>query len=119
MTMRLFALAAGLSLAAATPGFALTVQSAPPRPDVSQRLTPTDSRAAASVRLQDTFAGAGRPTMGSTFTGAPPTSYGTTTFGFGNVRTTVTSDPYYDRSWSNDRRDTPAPLSLSPYLPRR
>ena len=39
MTMRLFALAAGLSLATATSAFALTVQSAPPRPDVGQRLT--------------------------------------------------------------------------------
>ncbi|MBL8555262.1 MAG: hypothetical protein JNL41_13350 [Phenylobacterium sp.] len=119
MTMRLFAFAAGLSLATATSAFALTVQSAPPRPDVGQRLTPTDSRAASSMRLQDTFAGSGRPTMGSTFTGAPQAAYGTTSFGFGNVRTTITSDPYYDRSWSNDRRDTPAPLSLSPRLPRR
>jgi hypothetical protein len=116
--MRALVLAAGLAVVAATPSFALTVSSAPPRPDVSQHLTPTDSRVSAGPRLQDTFVGSGRPTVGSNFTGAPQSAYGTTSFGFGNVRATVTNEPR-DPRWSDDRRDTPAPLSLSPYLPRR
>ena len=115
--MRLIALAAGLAFAAATPALALTVQAAPPRPDVVQHLKPEEGRSG-GPRLQDGFVGAGRPMMsGSGFTGAPQTMPGTTSFGFGNVRATVTQQPY-DARWS-DRRETPAPLSLSPYIPRR
>ena len=115
--MRLIALAAGLAFAAATPALALTVQAAPPRPDVVQHLKPAEG-SVSGPGLRDGFVGAGRPMMsGSGFTGAPQTMPGTTSFGFGNVRTTVTSEPYNPR-W-NDRRDTPAPLSLSPYIPRR
>ena len=115
--MRLIALAAGLAFAAATPALALTVSATPPRPtDVALHLKPAEG--STGSRLQDGFVGAGRPMMsGSGFTGAPQTTTGTTSFGFGNVRTTVTQQPY-DARW-NDRRDTPAPLSLTPHLPRR
>lgn len=115
--MRVLVLAAGFAFVAAAPSFALTVSSAPPRPDVVQHLKPADA-GPSGPRLQDSFVGAGRPSLGSNFTGASQSSYGTTSFGFGNVRATVTSDPY-DSRWSDDRRDTPAPLSLTPHLPRR
>ena len=112
--MRVIALAAAMSLLSAAPSLALTVSGTPARPtDVAQHLKPSEG---SGPRLQDSFVGAGRPMTGSNFTGAPQT-YGTTSFGFGPVRTTVTSEPR-DPRW-NDRRETPAPLSLSPYIPRR
>lgn len=112
--MRVIALAAGLAFVSATPSLALTVSGTPARPtDVAQHLKPSEG---SGSRLQDSYVGAGRPMTGSSFTGAPQ-SYGTTSFGFGPVRTTVTSGSQ-DLRW-RDRRDTPAPLSLSPYMPRR
>ena len=110
--MRLLVLAASLGLVA-TPSLALTVSSAPPRPDVAQRLAPSGP---AAPGLQESFVGAGRPTAGANFTGAP-TAYGSTSFGFGPVRTTVTSDPRGPR-WL-ERRETPRPCrSRHPALRR-
>ncbi|MBL8772909.1 MAG: hypothetical protein JNK30_16125 [Phenylobacterium sp.] len=108
--MRLVLFAA-LALVAATPALALTVSGTPARPaDVAQHLKPASGPAAS---LQDSFAGAGRPTAGL----SGPPAHGDVSFGFGPVRATVTSAP--SPAPRADRRDTPAPLSLAPYAPRR
>ncbi len=114
--MRLFALVTGLAALAATPCLALTISSAPPSRDAAQHLKPTEN---AGPRLQDTFAGSGRPAMsgsyGSGFSNSP-TVYGgsTTTYGFGNMQTTITTDGRGADPRFLERRDTPAPLGLSP-----
>jgi hypothetical protein len=108
--MRLVLLASGLFALAAGPSFALTVSSAPPNRDVAPHLSQSTRSGPA---LKDTWAGGDRPQAGSGFSGAA-VSYGVTSFGFGDVRTTVRSTA--DPRW-RERRDTPAPLSLSP--PRR
>jgi len=110
--MRLFALVSGLAILGATPCLALTISSAPPSRDAAQHLKPAER---SGPRLQDTFAGGGRPSSGASFSsGANSSVYGsTTTYGFGSVQTTVTNSGR-DPRWTSDRRDTPAPLGLSP-----
>lgn len=108
--MRLFALVCGLAALAATPGLALTVSSVPPSRDVAQHLKPSDG---AGPRLQDGWAGGGRPAASATSGFRSGTTvYGDTT-GFGDVQTTIRSGDQ-DPRWRTDRRETPAPLGLSP-----
>jgi hypothetical protein len=116
MRTPLFALAAGISIFAGLPALALTVSSAPPKPDVALRLKPSGSTPGA-VRFEDTWAGGGRPANRSSFSGGP--SYRSTqTFGFGGVTTTIRSGPargaWDDPRWTDRRRETAPPLSLSP-----
>lgn len=111
--MRLFALVSGLAALAATPCLALTISSAPPSRDAAPHLKPSESSSA--PRLQDGWAGGGRPATFSNGSGSTmSTTSGTvTTYGFGNVQSTVRT---YDQDprWTMDRRETPAPLGLSP-----
>ena len=109
--MRLFALASGLAALAATPCLALTVSSAPPSRDAAPHLKPSES---AGPRLQDGWAGGGRPAASSSFSNGT-TTYGSTTssYGFGNVQTTIRSGDQ-NPLWSNERRETSAPLGLVP-----
>jgi hypothetical protein len=112
MRSRLFVLASGLALLGATPSLALTVSSAPPSRDVAQRL----NQAGASVPAARDAWGGGRPQAGANFTGSTATPNGTSSsFDFGSVRGTVYSTPA--SAWPSERRETPAPMSLSP--PRR
>ncbi|WP_068877100.1 MULTISPECIES: hypothetical protein [unclassified Phenylobacterium] len=111
--MRLFALVSGLAALAATPSLALTISSAPPSRDAAQHLKPADG---AAPRLQDGWAGGGRPAA----TPAPASGFSgsavvgeTTTYGFGGVRTTIRGGQY-EPMWTRERRETPAPLGLSP-----
>jgi len=109
--MRLFALVSGLAILGATPCLALTISSAPPSRDAAQHLKPAES---SGPRLQDTFAGSGRPASGASYSSGGSSIYSnTTSYGFGSVQTTISNDPRAPR-WTNDRRDTPAPLGLSP-----
>lgn len=110
--MRLFALVSGLAALAATPCLALTVSSAPPSRDAAQHLKPDNG---SGPRLQDGWAGGGRPAAASSsgFSGGTTVYGGTTTYGFGNVHTTIRSGQQ-DPRWTIERRDTPAPLGLSP-----
>ena len=112
--MRLFALVSGLAILGATPCLALTISSAPPSRDAAQHLKPTEN---SGPRLQDTFAGSGRPASGASyssgFNGGSSVYSNTTSYGFGSVRSTITNDPR-DPRWTSERRDTPAPLGLSP-----
>jgi hypothetical protein len=112
--MRLFALVSGLAALAATPCLALTISSAPPSRDAAPHLKPTES---SGPRLQDGFAGSGRPasgaSYGSGFNGSSAVYSNTTSYGFGSVQTTITNDAR-DPRWANERRDTPAPLGLTP-----
>ena len=109
--MRLFALVSGLAILGATPCLALTISSAPPSRDAAQHLKPSETSA---PRLQDTFAGGGRPASGASYSSGGSTVYSnTTSYGFGSVQTTITNDAR-DPRWTHDRRETPAPLGLSP-----
>lgn len=111
--MRLFALVSGLAALAATPCLALTISSAPPSRDAAQHLKPADG---AAPRLQDGWAGGGRPAAGGGapgFSGATSVYRSTTTYGFGGVQTTIRS-AQDDPLWGRERRETPAPLGLSP-----
>jgi len=109
--MRLFALVSGLALLGATPCLALTISSAPPSRDAAQHLKPTES---SGPRLQDTFAGSGRPASGSSYSsdGRSSVYNNTTSYGFGSVQTTITNDARDPRFI--DRRETAAPLGLVP-----
>lgn len=110
--MRLYALVSGLALLGATPCLALTISSAPPSRDAAQHLKPSEN---SGPRLQDTFVGSGRPALGPSygrgFSGG--SSVHSTSYGFGSVQTTTSNDPREPR-WLNERRETPAPLGLSP-----
>jgi hypothetical protein len=111
--MRLFALVSGLALLGATPCLALTISSAPPSRDAAQHLKPTES---SGPRLQDTFAGSGRPASGASyssgFNGSSTVYSNTTSYGFGSVQTTISNDARDQRFI--DRRETAAPLGLVP-----
>lgn len=109
--MRLFALVSGLAALAATPCLALTVSSAPPSRDAAPHLKPSES---AGPRMQDGWAGGGRPAAGSSSSFSNGASYGSTTsYGFGNVQTTIRSGDQ-NSLWTNERRETSAPLGLVP-----
>jgi hypothetical protein len=109
MRLRLLALASGLAVVGATPCLALTISSAPPSRDVAPHLA---QPANAATPSRDAWGG-GRPQTGMNFGGAAVT-YGESNFGFGSIR--ATPNGFRDVR-GNERRDTPAPLSLSP--PRR
>jgi len=113
--MRLFAIVSGLAALAATPCLALTISSAPPSRDAAQHLRPSDTSGA--PRLQDGWAGGGRPAEGSSyssgFSSSTTINGSTTSYGFGNVQTTIRSGDQ-DPRWLNERRNTPAPLGLWP-----
>jgi hypothetical protein len=117
MRTPLFALAAGTAILAAAPCLALTISSAPPRPDVAQRLKPADR---AGAGLDGAWAASERRSERSGLSGGI-TFESTQTFGFGDVTTTIRRGPdadfWQDPRWSGEARETPAPLSLSP--PRR
>lgn len=118
MNMRLLAITAGLTAIAAAPCLALTVQSAPPSPDVAHRLT--QGGASFGQKLEDTWAGSGRPGERSDVVNGR-TYRSTQSFGSGTVTTTfrtgASQGDWADPRWNDQRRETPAPLSLSP--PRR
>lgn len=108
--MRLFALVTGLAIVSASPCLALTISSAPPSRDAAQHLKPAES---AGPRLQDTFAGSGRPAAGASYSSGSSTIYSnTTSYGFGSVQTTISNDRPDPRFIG--RRDTAAPLGLVP-----
>jgi hypothetical protein len=110
--MRLVALVSSFAALAATPCLALTISSAPPSRDAAPHLKPTDG---SGPRLQDGWAGGGRPAASSSsgFSGGTTVYGNTTSYGFGNVQTTIRSVEQ-DPRWTMDRRETPAPLGLSP-----
>src|SRR5262245_37325005 len=109
MKLRASAMALGLGALCATPSLALTIQAAPPRPDVAQHLR-SSSPAAPGVlpgpgQLQGSFVAPGRPE--SAWGSSAPLNGGTTDFGFGPVRGSSTLAPIYQDSWST-RGTTPA-----------
>lgn len=106
--MRLFALVSSLAVLGATPSLALIISSAPPSRDAAQHLKPS---ATSGPGLRDTWAGGGRP---ASFSSGTTPERSATSFEFGSVRGTMSSQPR-DPRW-DDRRETPAPLSL---IPRR
>jgi len=108
--MRLVVLVSGLAALAATPCLALTVSSAPPSRDAAPHLKPSDS---AGPRLQDGWAGGGRPAASSTFSNGTSTYGSSTGYGFGNVQTTIRSSDQ-NSVWMGGRRETSAPLGLVP-----
>lgn len=120
--MRVFACAVGLGLGALAsgPSLALTVQTAPPAPDVAQHLHSTSASAAHGLpgpdQLKDSFAASGRAQLGQGFYSSG--SSGTSTFSFGSVRATTTVAPGYGAFWNGaSRRDSGNPLSLTPTRP--
>ncbi|MDZ4373373.1 MAG: hypothetical protein U1C74_18390 [Phenylobacterium sp.] len=110
--MRLFALVSGLAMLAATPGVALTISSAPPSRDAAQHLKPSSN---AGPRLEESWIAGVRP---SSLSSPPARGDSVVRYGFGPVQSSVRTiaPPPGSRF---DYRDTPAPLSLTPYLPRR
>jgi len=116
--MRFFAcaVALGLGALAATPAFALTIQAAPPSPDVAQHLRPTTSSSTPSMMpavgdLKDSFAASGRSQLGQGLYSQPG---GTSSFNFGPLRGTTTVTPAYGATWTdNHLRDTGNPWSLT------
>ncbi len=120
MRFRAYALALGLGALAATPCLALTIQAAPPRPDVAQHLhssTPA-SGAFATLPADRDVAGSwlapGRPMIGQGLNGSPTVR--TTSFSFGPVHATTTFEPGYGASWnSSPMRDEGNPLALTPH----
>jgi hypothetical protein len=116
------AVALGLGALAATPCLALTIQAAPPTPDVAQHLRPSTNPLAPPVlpgpdNLKNSFVASGRPQLGQGFYSAP--SAGTTTSSFGSLHVTTTVSPGYGSPWTDTTspRDTGNPWSLT--APRR
>lgn len=119
MNKRLFAVTAGLAAIAAAPCFALTVQSAPPSPDVAHRLA--QGGVGFGQKLEDTWAGGGRPGERESLANGQ-TYRSTQSFGSATVTTTFRNGAgaqgeWGDPRWNDQRRETAAPLSLS--APRR
>ena len=113
MRFRAIAVALGLGALAATPCLALTIQSAPPRPDVVQYLRPAGP---ASTAPRGSYLAPGRPQLGLGPQG--PVSTGISSFSFGPVRATTTVTPHYGDVWNDGRRrDSGNPLSLTPRRP--
>jgi hypothetical protein len=117
MRFRAFAVALGLGALAASPCLALTIQAAPPRPDVAQHLHaqtgPASSVLPAPSEVKNSFLASQRPQLGEAFAG--PTSARTTSFSFGPIHGVTTMTPGYG-AW-RDPRDGDAPLSLTPPRP--
>jgi hypothetical protein len=117
MRSRAFAIALGLGALAATPCLALTIQAAPPRPDVAEHLRSTSTPAFRVLpgddEVKDSFLAAQRPLLGQSFAG--PTNARATSFGFGPIRGAATVTPGYGAFWNDTSpRDNIAPLSLTP-----
>jgi hypothetical protein len=120
MRVRASAIALGLGALAATPCLALTVQAAPPRPDIAQHLRSTTAPASSVLpgpdELKGSFVDSARPQLGSSSTSW--TSSGTTSFNLGPIHATTTVSPGYGAFSGDGRRhDDENPLSLTP--PRR
>src|SRR5215469_12716672 len=101
MRLRASAVALGLGALSATPCLALTIQAAPPRPDVAQHLRPTTAPASSALPapgdLKDSFVASGRPQLGQGFYGQP--SGGTTSYIVGPLQGTTTVTPGYGALW--------------------
>ena len=120
MQFRAFVVALGLGALVATPCLALSVQAAPPRPDVAQHLRSQTGPASGVLpspgELSGSFVASERPRLGEGFYG--PTSAGTTSFRFGPLHGVATVGPGYGPFWNDTGlRDGGNPLSLTP--PRR
>jgi hypothetical protein len=119
MRFRALAVASGLGVLAATPCLALTIQAAPPTPDVAQHLRATAPTAMFGVlpapdQLKDSFAASGRAQLGQGFY-AYPDSARSTSFSFGPFRGAATMAPGYGAYWNRQGlRDAGNPLSLTP-----
>jgi hypothetical protein len=112
MRVRVYTIAISLGALAATPCLALTIQGAPPRPDVAQHLRSGSGSMFGGLpsEIRGSYLAPGRP-------GDPAVPVGTTSVGFGPVRATTTVTPGYDGSRYDVRqRDSGNPLSLT--LPR-
>lgn len=112
-----YAVAFGLGALAATPCLALTVQAAPPRPDVAEHFRSQSAPAIGGLpapnELNDSLLASGRPQQGQGFTN--PSSPGTTTFSFGPLRATTTVTPGYGAFWNDPSSpDSGNPLLLTP-----
>jgi hypothetical protein len=113
--------ALGLGALAATPCFALTIQAAPPSPDVAQHLrstttSPTSSVLPAPGDLKESFAASGRSQLGQGFYGQ--TSGGTTSYSFGPFQGATTVTPGYGAfSTSAGAHDSGNPWRLTPPTP--
>jgi hypothetical protein len=92
-----FAVVMGLGGLVSTPCLALTVQTAPPRPDIAQHLhsqtTPTTGVLPSPGELKDSFLASDRPQLRQGLSG--PARAGTTSFSFGPVRGAITVAPRY------------------------
>ena len=122
MGFRAFAVAMGLGALAATPCLALTIQAAPPTPDVAQHLRPSTGPAFSALpapgELKESFAASGRAQLGQGFYGAG--SGGTTSFSFGPLHGTTTVTPGYGGAWNGSNataRDSGNPWQLTPRRP--
>lgn len=89
-----------LAAALATPALALTVSPAPNR-DQAAHLKSGKTSGSGSVDLRDTLAGGGRPFAGGRFSDSG-TYRQTQTFSFGNVTTTITSEPDFFQPYRFD-----------------
>jgi hypothetical protein len=118
MRFRAFAVALGLGGLAATPCLALTVQAAPPRPDIAQHLrstsvTTTFGALPGPGELKDSFVASGRPQLGQGFYG--PAGVGPMSFSAGPFSGANTVTPAYGGSWNGAGfRGGGNPLSLVP-----
>ncbi|MBW8815670.1 MAG: hypothetical protein JF588_19805 [Caulobacterales bacterium] len=116
MRAQLYAFTAAAALLVASPCLALTVQSTPNREQVEHL---RQQKQTSGAQLPDSLTSSDRPgwATGANFSSSRGAATpGVTSYNFGNVRTTVMVDPDYARD-QQVRRETPAPLSLSP--PRR
>jgi hypothetical protein len=114
MRSRAFAVILGLGALAGTPCLALTVQAAPPRPDIAEHLhsqaAPASSVLPAPGDLKDSYVATGRPQNVS-----GPAGAGTTSFNFGPFRATTTVTPGYGVFWNETSAGHSGnPLQLTP-----
>jgi hypothetical protein len=115
-----FAVVLGLGGLVSTPCLALTVQSAPPRPDIAQHLHsqtgPSSGVLPAPGDLKDSFLASDRPQLRQGLSG--PASAGTTSFSFGPVHGAFTVAPRYGAFWNDTGvRENGNPLALTPPRP--
>jgi len=119
MRVSVCAVALGLGALAATPCLALTIQAAPPSPDVAQHLRPTTTAASrmlpAPDEVKNSFVASQRPLVGQGFVSSGGGS--TTSFSYGSFHGTTTVTPGYSAWGGTTSRDNVAPMSLIP--PRR
>jgi hypothetical protein len=106
----------GLGVLAGTPCLALTIQAAPPRPDIAEHLhsqaPPGSGVLPAPSDVKDSFVATGRP---QGFSGAADAR--TTNFNFGPFRATTTVTPGYGAYWNETTAGHSGnPLQLTPPL---